>query len=403
MVYNTVMQHALIPDLSRCTLCGSCKALCPTYELAATEGMGARGRIALVKSLSEGNLAPSALLNDRLFSCILCGACSGICPLGIDIPEAVYRGRHLLRKSDRKRTFLRYLLKFSTSWPDLSFKLLSMSRDFLLPLLSRRKLIPFHPELPEQPFHVIEQVHKVPKKKGRVAIFIGCSVNFFLPHLGDSLINVLQSLGYEVVLPRDEVCCGAPLRALGMDEEAAALAKQNYRVISRLKVEAVLSLCPTCTLSLKHGYDSLIGKSLEKAMDVSVFLNDKLGQKSSIDTATTYHDPCHLKYGLGTWKEPREIITKAGLELREPRESGCCGFGGTFSVSYPEMSLNLQKKQAENLMDTGAGTIVTSCPGCMLHLGQAIRNRPVIHLIELIEEAYCLRKLYQDPVIAKTA
>jgi len=138
-------------------------------------------------------------------------------------------------------------------------------------------------------------------------------------------------------------------------------------------------------------------------MDVSVFLNDKLGQKSSIDTATTYHDPCHLKYGLGTWKEPREIITKAGLELREPRESGCCGFGGTFSVSYPEMSLNLQKKQAENLMDTGAGTIVTSCPGCMLHLGQAIRNRPVIHLIELIEEAYCLRKLYQDPVIAKTA
>jgi glycolate oxidase iron-sulfur subunit len=365
--------------------------------------MSARGRIALVKSLSEGSLAPSALLNDRLFSCILCGACSGICPLGIDIPEAMYRGRHLLRKSDRKRTFLRYLLKFSTSWPDLSFKLLSMSRDFLLPLLSRRKLIPFRPELPEQPFHVIEQVHKVPKKKGRVAIFIGCSVNFFLPHIGESLINVLQSLGYEVVLPKDEVCCGAPLRALGMDEEAAALAKQNYRVISRLKVDAVLSLCPTCTLSLKHGYASLIGKSLEKAMDISVFLNDKLGQKSSIDTATTYHDPCHLKYGLGTWKEPREIITKAGLELKEPLESGCCGFGGTFSVSYPEMSLNLQKKQAENLMDTGAGTIVTSCPGCMLHLGQAIKDRPVIHLIELIEEAYCMRKLYQDPVLAKTA
>src|SRR5512134_1931260 len=171
MVYNTVMQHDLIPDLSRCTLCGSCKAVCPTYELAATEGMSARGRIALVKSLSEGGLAPSALLNDRLFSCILCGACSGICPLGIDIPEAMYRGRHLLRKSDRKRTFLRYLLKFSTSWPDLSFKLLSVSRDFLLPLLSRRKLIPFRPEIPDQPFHVIEQVHKVSKKKGRVAVF----------------------------------------------------------------------------------------------------------------------------------------------------------------------------------------------------------------------------------------
>jgi glycolate oxidase iron-sulfur subunit len=188
-----------------------------------------------------------------------------------------------------------------------------------------------------------------------------------------------------------------------MDEEAAALAKQNHRVFGRLKVEAVLSLCPTCTLSLKHGYASLIGKPVDKAMDISVFLHDKLEQKSAIDTVTTYHDPCHLKYGLETWKEPREIITRAGLKLSEPQQSGCCGFGGTFSVSYREMALALQKRQAANLLDTGAGTIVTSCPGCMLHLGQAVKDRPVIHLIELIEEAYCLRKLYQDPVLAKTA
>ena len=402
MVYNIGMQHSLVPDLSRCTLCGSCKAVCPTYELAATEGMSARGRLALVKGLSEGRLIPSPLLNDRLFSCILCGACSGACPLGIDIPETIYRGRHMLRKSDRKRAFLRYLLRFSTSWPDLSFKLLSLSRDFLLPFLSKRKLIPFRPEIPDQPFHVIEQVHKVPKKKGRVAVFAGCSVNFFLPHLGESLINVLQSLGYEVILPKDEVCCGAPLRALGMDEEAAALAKQNHRVLSRLRVEAILSLCPTCTLSLRHGYASLIGKHIDKAMDISVFLCDKLEQKSAIDASTTFHDPCHLRHGLGTWKEPREIITKAGLALKEPLESGCCGFGGTFSVSYPEMSQNLQKKQAANLLDTGAGTIVTSCPGCMLHLGQAVTDRPVIHLIELIEEAYCFRTLYQEPVLAQS-
>jgi len=403
MVYTIYMHDSLIPDLTRCTLCGSCKAVCPTYELTANEAMGARGRLALVKGLTEGALSPSALLNDRLNSCILCGACSEVCPLGIDIPEAMYRGRHLLRKSDRKRTFLRYLLKFSTSWPDLSFKLLSVSRDFLLPLLSRRKLIPFRPEIPDQPFHVIEQVHKVSKKKGRVAVFTGCSVNFFLPHLGESLINVLQSLGYEVVLPKDEVCCGAPLRALGMDEEAAALAKQNHRIFSKLKVEAVLSLCPTCTLSLQHGYRSLIGKSIDRAMDISVFLLDKLEQKSIIDTSTTYHDPCHLKYGLRTWKEPRQIIARAGLELKEPSESGCCGFGGTFSVSYREMSQDLQKKQADNLMAAGAGTIVTSCPGCMLHLAQAVKDRPVIHLIELIEEAYCLRKLYQEPVLAQTA
>jgi glycolate oxidase iron-sulfur subunit len=188
-----------------------------------------------------------------------------------------------------------------------------------------------------------------------------------------------------------------------MDEEAAALAKQNHRVLSRLRVEAVLSLCPTCTLSLKHGYASLIGKGIEKAMDVSVFLRDKLDIKSPIDKSVTYHDPCHLRHGLGTWKEPREIITRAGLHLKEPVESGCCGFGGTFSLSYRDMSQDLQKKQAANLCATGAGAVVTSCPGCMLHLGEAITDRPVIHLIELIEEAYCLRTLYQEPVLAQTA
>ena len=364
--------------------------------------MGARGRLALVKGLSEGNLQPSSLLNDRLFSCILCEACAGICPLGIDIPEAICRGRHMLRKSDRKRALLRYLLKFTTSRPDLSFKLLSIGRDFLMPLLLRMKMIPFRPELPDQPFHVIEQVHKVQKKKGRVAVFTGCSVNFSQPHLGESLLNVLQSIGYEVVLPKDEVCCGAPLRALGMDEEAAELAKQNHRVFSRLRVEAVLSLCPTCTLSLKHGYASLIGKGIERAMDISVFLRDKLDMKGTIGKSVTYHDPCHLKYGLATWKEPREIITRAGLDLREPEESGCCGFGGTFSITCREMSRDLRDRQADRLCAAGGGTVVTSCPGCMLHLGEAIADRPVIHLIELIEEAYCLRTLYQEPVLAQS-
>src|SRR3990172_6362531 len=100
------------------------------------------------------------------------------------------------------------------------------------------------------PFRREEQVFKVQKKRGRVAIFTGCSINFIFPNLGESLINVLQKFGYEVVLPKGETCCGNPLRSLGLEEEAVEQAKKNYRVFSRLKVEAVLSLCPTCTLTL---------------------------------------------------------------------------------------------------------------------------------------------------------
>ncbi len=80
-----------------------------------------------------------------------------------------------------------------------------------------------------------------------------------------------NSIGYEVVLPKGEVCCGSPLRALGLEEEAIALAKKNYQIFSKLKVEAILSLCPTCSLTLKSEYPKLIGHGLEKAMDISVF------------------------------------------------------------------------------------------------------------------------------------
>ena len=390
-----------IPDLERCTLCGNCKAVCPTYDISLNEGMSARGRIKLVKGLMTGQLGASALLSERLFSCILCGACSGVCPLGIDIPEQIVQGRCLLRKSDKRRRLLRYIAKVSTTWPDLSFKMLLMGRDFIMPFLSRRRIIPFMPEIPSQPFHAIEQVHKVTKKKGRVAVFTGCSVNYIFPHLGESLINVLQSLKYEVVLPKDELCCGAPLRALGMEEEAARLARSNYAVFSRLKVDAIISLCPTCTLTLKNDYHSLIGKGLDKAVDISTFLQDKLQQVDPIDRTVTYHDPCHLRHNLGVVKEPRAIITRAGLDLVEPQSQGCCGFGGTFCISFKDMSQDLLSKQAEHIQATEAATVVTSCPGCMLQLGRTITDRPVIHLIELIEEAYCLRMLFQEPVLAK--
>jgi glycolate oxidase iron-sulfur subunit len=353
--------------------------------------MGARGRLVLIRSLLAGDLKPSDALNERVFSCILCGACTKACPLGIDIPEAVYLGRSILKDSDRQRRLLRYLAKFSAKWPDLSFRIMKISRNLLFPLLARRGYLPFQPDFPEKSFRDSEQVHKVPKKRGRVAIFTGCSVNYLFPSLGESLIHVLRSMSYEVILPKGEACCGSPLRALGLEAEAVTLAKKNFQIFSKLKVDAVLSLCPTCTFTLKSEYPKLIGHGLEKATDISAFFLDKLGPTDPIRKTAVYHDPCHLAHGLGIKKEPREIIKKAGFELLDAGASECCGFGGVFCASYQNISKNLLQKSAKKLLDTQAEAVVTSCPGCMLQLGQQITDRPVLHLVELIEEAYCLR------------
>ena len=382
--------------LSHCVRCGSCKAPCPTYDNDPSEGMGARGRLVLIRGLLSGALTPSDALNERIFSCILCGACSDACPLGIDIPEAIYHGRAVLKGSDNKRKLLRTLAKFSVKWPDLSFKIMKMSQRLFLPMLAKKGIIPFQFDFPDTPFRNIEQVHRVRKKRGRVAIFTGCSVNYIFPSLGESLLNILTHLGYEVILPKGETCCGSPMRALGLEEEAGALANKNYQIFSRLKVEAILSLCPTCSLTLKSEYPKLIGHGLEKAMDISTFLMDKFDYTEQIRKTAVYHDPCHLTHGLRIRKEPRELIKKAGFELLDAGPPECCGFGGVFCASYKEISQGLLRKSANKLLDTQAEAVVTSCPGCMLQLGQQITDRPVLHLVEIIEEAYCQRPLEKD-------
>jgi len=380
-----------LEDLSKCVRCGSCKAPCPTFDDDPLEPMGTRGRLILLRGLVKGDIKPSPLLNERFFSCILCGACAGACPLGVDIPEAMYRGRAFLSRSDKKRRFLRSVAKVSAKWPDQAFRILRLGKRLILPLLARRGIIPFSPELAEVPFRKSEQVYKAHKKKGRVAIFAGCSTNYVFPHFGESLINVLQKFGYEVVLPKGETCCGAPLRALGLDQEADELAKKNYRVFSKLKVDAVLSLCPTCTMSLRTEYPKTIGKGLERAMDISTFFEDKLKRVDRIYKTSFYHDPCHLYYGLGVKNEPREIIIKSGLDLVGSGEQGCCGFGGLYCLSFKEISSGLLKKRADRIIESNADMVITSCPGCVMQLNRAITDRPVLHLIELIEEAYCFR------------
>lgn len=354
--------------------------------------MGARGRLVLIKGLLSGDLKPSDKLNERIFSCIQCNACLSACPLGIDIPEIIYHARALLSEGDRKKRLFREFVKFSVKWPDMSLKIVKLSSRFILPLLARKGIIPFCPDFPETSFRNMEQVHRVRKKRGRVAIFTGCSINYLFPSLGESLINILRSMGYEVILPKGEVCCGSPLRALGLEEEAATLAKKNYQIFSKLKVEAILSLCPTCSLNLKTEYPRLIGHGLENAADISAFFMDKLDFTEQIRKTAVYHDPCHLAHGLGIRNEPREIIKRAGFELLDAGASECCGFGGVFCASYKEISQDLLRKSAKKLLETQAEAVITSCPGCMLQLGQQISDRPVLHLVELIEEAYCHRQ-----------
>lgn len=386
---------SLYREASKCVRCGACKALCPTYMTTSNETMGARGRVALIGELGTKRLAPGRNLAEKIFSCMLCGACKGLCPLGIDIPEVMYQGRAALRRSYKRGRLLRAALKRSLSRPDMAFSLLRAYRRFLYSPLHKAGIAGYMPEVTSKPFKDSIQVYKNIKRTGRVAVFAGCSVNYFYPDIGNALSAVLVSKGYEVVVFRGESCCGAPFRAFGLQREAADLARRNIEHFNRVRAEAVISLCPTCTMVIRRQYPVLAGDTIANLMDVSEFLAGS-GIASGLEirpARVTYHDPCHLSFGLGVREEPRRILRGIrGVEFTEMRHADeCCGFAGFFSLHFRDISMSIGRKKMENILDTSADVVVTSCPGCIMHMenlkAECGGQFEVKHIIEVIDEA----------------
>lgn len=382
-------------ELSRCVRCGACKAQCPTYLSALDETMGARGRITMLGALKENRLAPTKTLSDRIFSCILCEACRGLCPTGINIPEAIYHGRANLKDFYSRGRLLRTAVKLSLSKMDTAFSLLRWLQKLSYPLLYKAGSLRYIPNIAPIPFKNTAQVYKNTKKIGRVAVFAGCSVNYLYPHLGYALLNILLTKGYEVVVLKGEVCCGAPMRSLGLEEEAVKLAKKNIELFNKMRTEAILSMCPTCTMVIKKQYPALVEDSIEKIMDVNEFFIEREFTRGlkTVRRVITYHDPCHLRYGLEIKDEPREILKNIeGIEFIEMQNAGeCCGFGGFFSLNFKELSKTIGKRKINSIQSIWADTVVTSCPGCMMQLEDLKRETDtelnIMHMVEVLDEA----------------
>jgi glycolate oxidase iron-sulfur subunit len=357
--------------------------------------MGARGRIAMLGEVDGKRLSHTKILAEKIFSCMLCGACKNICPTGINIPEAIYQGRASLKYSYKKGRLLRKALKFSISRLDITLPVLRIMQKLFYRPLSKGSGFHIIPEITSKPFHKSVQVYRNIKKVGRVAIFAGCSVNYFYPDLGNALSRILFSKGYEVVVFKGEACCGAPLRSAGLVKEASKLAQQNIEHFSKVRAEAIISICPTCTMVIKEQYPVLTGNTIPRIMDVNEFFI-KYNISSGLETepqSVTYHDPCHLSHGLGIRKEPRQILQGIkGIELKEMHHSDeCCGFAGLFSLNFKDISKTIGNNKMENIKNTSAGTVVTSCPGCIMQL-EAFRRETDVkirikHIIEVIDEA----------------
>jgi L-lactate dehydrogenase complex protein LldE len=235
----------------------------------------------------------------------------------------------------------------------------------------------------------------------RVALFITCLGDQLFPAVGECAVAVLRRLGVEVTFDPAQTCCGQPAFNTGYREEARQVAARVLDIFR--DAEYVVAPSGSCTSMIRVFYPELFADDPERLRqaeelrgriyEFSEFLVKVLKVEdvgASCHRRVTYHDSCHLLRELGIESEPRKLIRAVrGLELVEMQDNKlCCGFGGTFAVKFPEVSVAMAEDKLRAASESGAEIIVANDSGCLMHLAGAIHRRGLplrtLHLAELL-------------------
>jgi len=403
--------------VDRCNKCGLCIPSCPVYQQLLTEAASPRGRVQLVKNFLEGNVSLSRRAKEIILTCLLCESCVANCPSGVRLDDLFTDFREELVKQyglDWKKRLI-YTLLANEKFLRSSMVFAKLGRNWLLETFAKGMHIGNIPagKLPRvnpQPFR--DQFEGVIRPdgnaEGRVFYFTGCFTNYFAGDVGQAVIHILKKLHLEVEIPKGQDCCGIAAILSGDGDLALKNVEKNISLLNRAEVDAVLVDCATCGAAFKKEYIALLKRKgmdtsaaealKKKTLDVMEYVAARLeklplpkkgpGEKIRV----TYHDPCHLVRAQGVSDAPRKILKALPqVEYVEMEEAGtCCGGGGAFQFDFPGVSKGITEKKIQNIRATGAGAVVSGCPGCRLTIGGNMdEGEPisVLHPLQLLEEA----------------
>ncbi len=408
----------LFSQVFRCVRCGACANVCPVYRLVGGHKMGHIyiGAIGLI--LTYFFHGPEKAKN-IVQNCINCEACKDICAGGIDLPRLI------------KQVHVRIQDKAGHPLPSLLLGQVMKNRKLFHTLLRTAKWAQrpvagddgFMRHLPmmffkEHDFKALPTVAEKPfrdrftelvqtrEPRLRVALFSGCVQDFVYPEQMEAAFNLFAENQVAMTFPQAQSCCGLPLQMMGESKTSRDVALQNLRAFEKEDVQYIITLCASCASHLKHNYPVLLADDpslLEKTkaftakvIDFSSFAHDVLGLSadnfSGDGKRATFHSPCHLCRGLGVHEAPRQLLRDAGLDYQEAQESEvCCGFGGTFSAKFPELSAALLNKKLDNVEKTGAELLLTDCPGCVMQLKGGLKKRGSKIVVQHTAEALAAR------------
>jgi glycolate oxidase iron-sulfur subunit len=375
-----------------------------------------RGRIALIDAMTSGRAAPTAPLLAHLDACLQCRACESACPSAVPFGRIMEDARGRVVESAQaplawklRTRALRELLPHRSRMSVVAGlgRAYQRSRTGRAVRAAVRRLLPpvarieeALPRLSPEPFRMPAQP---PGLTRTLALLTGCVMPHMYPRTHEATVRVLNRLGYRVVAPEQQTCCGALSLHAGDRRTARDLARRNVDAFLASGAEAVIVNAAGCGSTMKEYADILTddpscataARQLSaRTYDVLEFVaSHALPPLGRVDATVTLQDSCHLAHAQGITEAPRALLRAIpGVELREmAAPDRCCGSAGIYSLVQRDLSTRLLRSKMDDVARTGASVIATANPGCMAQLEAGTRGRAlsvrVVHVIELLDEA----------------
>lgn len=414
-----------------CVHCGLCTSFCPTYLETGNENDSPRGRIYLMRAVTDGRLELTNTVQRHLDLCLDCRSCETACPSGVQYGRLIEPFRVEMQHAEARRgegeskSWFRQVIMYGlfpyakrmrwALWPARIMQRLGLDR--VLESTGLTKLLPqklqrMQSQLPRllAPSPAFPDVlPAIGPKRARVGLFTGCVADAMFGHVNWATARVLQANGCEVVIPKSQACCGAIHYHSGADAPALDFANQNAGAFNLEELDAVIINVAGCGSMLKdyghvahevapqdHAQQERLDKFAHKVMDISEFLM-RLGPikpQGTVKLRATYHDACHLVHAQKIREQPRDLLSLVpGLELVPLVESEiCCGAAGSYNLTEPEMSDRLAQRKLDHILATKPDAVITGNAGCSLQIQASIRKAGhaiwVAHPMEILDLSY---------------
>ena len=398
-----------------CIHCGLCLGACPTYLQTGNENESPRGRIYIMRALQAGRLPLDDESVRHIDLCLGCRACEVACPSGVQYGALLEQTRDFIeehhRRSPYQTALRRFVIEriFPVPWR-MKFALVparvakALRLDRVLPVALRESLSLVPSNLDSTPLPEFSPAETQPAK-GTVGFVRGCVMSVMFGDTNAASVRLLNGAGFDVIVPPSQECCGALFAHSGRLKLARDYALRNIDAFAEHQVDAILINAAGCGSTLKE-YGHLLADSehheaaenfSRKVRDLTEFLVEHGFARRAFkpwNGRVTYHDACHLAHPQRITRPPRKLVRAvAGANYVElPESDVCCGSAGTYNLTEPQMAEASQRRKIENILRTGASTVVTTNPGCILQIRAGLEKAApgkfrILHIADFLAES----------------